>query len=408
MNKIKVILSTLGPLHLIKSAEYLSSLVDIKVIQGWIPSWWNRFLLKPISHIIGYDLRRTIKKRTPACLNGHNIGIGFPEFAVNATHRLIKNKSYNNSISTKFYKMYGWLSHPYIKDAQIFHVRSGSGGGNAIEKAKRQGMKVVVDHSIAHPLFMDKQMRNEYEKYGKAFDLGLDNPFWRNVDNDCKKADVILVNSFFVKDTFIEAGYDADKIKIAYLGVRPDFFNLKTDYSIDDEIKILFTGGFGFRKGAEYILRAMHELDTMSVKYSFTVVGSNAEAQDIIKNIPVKKLNLVGFVPQDDLKKYLSESDIYLFPSLCEGCASSGMEALAAGLPVIATKESGLPVTDGTTGLVVESKSVKAITEAILKLKGDKELRETLGKNAARLIKTDYTWEKYAENVVSVYNEILK
>jgi hypothetical protein len=64
MSSIKVILSTFGPLHLIKSAEYLSALVDIQVLQGWIPSWWNRWLLRPISARIGYDL----EIRVAACV----------------------------------------------------------------------------------------------------------------------------------------------------------------------------------------------------------------------------------------------------------------------------------------------------------------------------------------------------
>lgn len=66
--------------------------------------------------------------------------------------------------------------------------------------------------------------------------------------SDCEKADVVLVNSDFVKQTFIDTGFDPNKIKVAYLGVRNDFFGLKHDYSIDGKLKILFTGGFGFRR----------------------------------------------------------------------------------------------------------------------------------------------------------------
>lgn len=403
----KVVLSTFGPLHLIKSAEFLSQTVDIRVIQGWIPSWWNSWLLGPISKMVGYDLKRTIKKRTPDCLEGQNIGLGLPDFLNNAARKFIRSTSTRNKCIVLATSLYGWLSKFYIKDAVIFHVRSGSGSGGAIEYAKKKGMKVVVDHSIAHPSFMSENLSAEFVRNGVSFNLGLQNPFWRGVVSDCEKADVILVNSDFVKQTFIDTGFNPNKIKVVYLGVRNDFFGLKHNYIIDGKLKILFTGGFGFRKGAEYALKAMQKLDQLGLNYEFLVVGSNQEAQPLIANYPIKGLKLIGFIPQDDLKKYLSQSDIYLFPSLCEGCASSGMEALAAGLPVIATKESGLPITDRINGLIIESKNVNQIVDCILTLVDNIYLREKLGKNAIYLIRNNFSWDDYAHCVNKIYENIL-
>lgn len=79
-NKIKVILSTFGPLHLIKSSEFLSKYVDIVVIQGWIPQWWNKWLIGIASKIIGRDLSKSFKKRIPKELDGRNYSVAIPEF----------------------------------------------------------------------------------------------------------------------------------------------------------------------------------------------------------------------------------------------------------------------------------------------------------------------------------------
>lgn len=111
-------------------------------------------------------------------------------------------------------------------------------------------------------------------------------------------------------------------------------------------------------------------------------------------------------LPQDELKSYLASSDVYLFPSLCEGCASSGMEAMAAGLPVIATKESGFPIISGQNGVIVQSKCSDSIVDALIALKNDKSMREKIGIAAAQDLKASYTWEKYAEKVVSIYEHI--
>jgi len=403
---MKVILSTFGPLHLIKSAKYLGSLVDIRVIQGWIPAWWNRWILSLASKLVGRNLYKSFKKRVPEEIKGRNFSVSLPEFYLWFC-KLLKvgtPLSYCNQAAL----MYGKQSKKYIKNADIFHVRSGSGLGGAIEKAKSNGMKVVVDHSIAHPAFMDKQLRVEYEKYNEEFDLGLDNPFWMNIVEDCRKSDCVLVNSQFVKDTFVENGFKADRIRVVLLGVRKDFFRLKKDYCLpDSKFKILFTGGFGFRKGAEYILRALCKLDEENFNYEMTVVGDYSGAIPLIDKYNPKHLKLVNTVPQDELKAYLSESDVYLFPSLCEGCASSGMEAMAAGLPVIATKESGLPIENGADGIIIPSKDVDSIVRTIKLTAEDTCLRQQLGDNAANKIANNFTWKQYAERVFCIYQDLL-
>jgi glycosyltransferase involved in cell wall biosynthesis len=406
MKRIRVIISTLGPLHLIKSAEYLSRVVDIRVVQAWIPSWWNKWILSIGSRISHHDLYKTFKKRVPECLNGKNIGLPLAEFyLVVCRYFHVGNPKYSY---IKAATIFGMQSKKLFKDADIIHMRSGSGLGGAIERAHELGMKVVIDHSIAHPAFMDKQLRSEYAKYGVKFDLGLDTPFWEKVIENCELGDIVLVNSQFVKNTFLENGFPCEKVKVVLLGVRDDFHSLKKDYRLKcDKLRILFTGGFGFRKGAEYILRALCKLDEECFNYEFTVVGDASGAKSILEKYTPKHINLVGTIPQDDLKTYLSESDVYLFPSLCEGCASSGMEALAAGLPVIATIESGLPIEDGKNGLLISSKQVEPIIDTLKLIAKNQELREALGKSAALEISKKYTWEQYADNVLNIYKDII-
>lgn len=400
---IRVILSTFGPLHLVKSAEHLSRLVDIKLIQGWVPAWWNKWLLIIGDWMVGYKLSKTIKKRTPQCLTGRNIGIGIPEFYAWIGRMYLHDRLSNVKAAT----MYGKLSRKYIKNADVFHVRSGSGLGGAIEKAHNEGMKVVVDHSIAHPAFMRQNLKNEFEKHGEHFDLGDDSLFWQQVLGDCRKADVLLVNSNFVKETFVQQGFDADRIAVIYLGVREDFWGLKKSYVLSKPIKLLFTGSFGFRKGGEYLLKALRLLEGMEMEYELTIVGGYAEGKALLEKYPSKHIRLTGVVPQDEMKVYLRQADFYVFPSLCEGCAQSGMEALAAGLPVIATCESGLPIEDGVNGLTVKSKDEKAIVDAILRLAGDDKLREQIGKTAMEIMR-DYTWDKYASKVADLYTKLLE
>ena len=102
---IRVILYTFGPLHLVKSAEYLSRLVDISLIQGWIPAWWNSWLLIIGDKLLGYKLSKTIKKRNPYCLKGRNIGIGIPEFYAWIARRYLHDRFSNMKAAIMYGKL---------------------------------------------------------------------------------------------------------------------------------------------------------------------------------------------------------------------------------------------------------------------------------------------------------------
>ena len=412
MKQIKVILSTgIGPLHLVKSAEYLVKLVDIRVIQSWIPKNTDGLFVKILSKLVGHKhLATGLKKRTPKILEGRNFSCAFPDFFLWGLN-VISNKvgfPDKSKIAGWAWKLYGFQSKKYINNADIFHVRSGAGQGGAIIKAKKSGIKVIVDHSIAHPAYMDKHLTDEYKKNNCVFTLGMQSPLFQFTVKDANMADILLVNSEFVKSTFVENGYPPEKIRVVVQGVRDDFYKLKTDYTITNKVKLLFTGGFGFRKGGEYLLRALQMLETENFPFEMHVVGAYNEAKELIDKFPVSNITFHGFVPQDELKSFLSNCDIYVFPSLCEGCASSGMEALMAGMPVIATSESGFPILDKQEGVLIPSKNDLAIVNAIKQLVNDNILREYIGLNAAENIKTNYSWDKYAMSLVDIYNVMLK
>jgi len=418
---MKVILSTgIGRLHLVRSSCYLlASGVDIYVIQGWVPAC-SDWVLTRIGKLIGHPrLAYGLRQRRPPELDGRIFAYAFPEILHQVLVRLTRfSKSPRDAhwrMARLSWRFFGFRSREALHQAQIFHVRSGAGQGGAIRVAKARGMKVLVDHSIAHPAFMEKHLRSSYERNGQIFCMGPENPFWKLVVQDCLDADVLLVNSDFVKRTFVDAGYDAARIRVACLGVRPDFFGLKNVYDTKERIKkglpvrLLFTGGFGFRKGGEYVLEAMRILQERKINVELTVVGSYVEAKNLIARYQDDALRVkwIGHVPQDDLKGYLAAADIYVFPSLAEGCASSGMEALAAGLCVVATEESGFPIKDGVDGYLVVAGNAQAIVDKVEKLIENPDEIERMGRAAAKLIRENFTWEHYAAKVKAVYQEML-
>jgi len=290
----------------------------------------------------------------------------------------------------------------------IFHVRSGAGQGGAINTARCAGAIAVADHSIAHPAFMARALNPLCDRYGMPPLAGADDPFWALVLQDCKDADAILVNSDFVRDTFVNEGFRPDRIHVAYLGVRRDFLSLKTDYSLSTPIKLLFTGGFTARKGAGDLLDAVSALSRSAERCSLDVVGSLAEAAPILaRHGTPRGAHFVGMVLQDDLKAFLRHADMYVFPTLAEGCAKSAMEALAAGVPVITTRECGLPVQHMQHAFIIPSGNPAALADAIETLAGDEPLRRQLGQAGAALVRDHYSWSNYGVAVKSFHEQLL-
>lgn len=418
-HRVRTIISIgCGRLNLVQAACYLAARDDnsIRLVCGWVPKRPRSLLVRLCSRIVGRDLSPGFAKRIVDRENVEVRQCTTAEFVLNGLFilcRMFSIPRYHMAVIG--WKLFGFCSRRHLKGGEVFHVRSGAGQGGTIRTARRKGMRVLVDHSIAHPAFMGEALRDDYHRHNQVFWMGQDNPFWRLVLKDCEEADLLLVNSAFVKDTFIKAGYPEEKIRVVYKGVRRDFFGLKCHYRTDrcdkqKPLRLLFTGGFGIRKGAEYLLAALRILLARDMNVVLTVVGSyGGEAKSMLAENAVDPayLKLVGHVPQDDLKSYLADADLYVFPSLAEGCASSGMEAMAAGLCVVTTVESGLPVCEGETGYLVPAKNALALADRIEWLAEHPQDVERAGRAASRLIQEQFTWEHYAQGVSAIYRELV-
>lgn len=454
-----------GRLHLAQSADYLGKIgVKVKLICGWVPKKSNSWLVKICSKIVGRNLAPGLRKRAITLAAGGEVcSCAWADFMCNAlfiADRKIFKGRYHHPIAECAWSVFGWQSKRVIRRVAnyiltqrhraaerneslrlcasasekdcgvVFHVRSGAGQGGAIKEARKRGMKVLVDHSALHPTQTEINLKADCERWGEPLPIAPNAGVWKNVLKDCAEADILMVNANHIRDSFVERGYDPKKVRVVYLGVRDDFRDVTIrrleSGKKNDVARVLFTGNFSLLKGAEYLLESLRILNERGIKVHYDVVGAvsapkamlerfNAETQrrrEDALNSKLQTSNMSitfhGPVPQDDLKAFLSESDIYLFPSLADGCAQSGMEALTAGLPVVATYQSGLPITDGETGCVVPMKDAAAIADKIEWLIAHPEERERLGRNAAKMMRENYTWEKYAENVKGIYKEMVK
>jgi len=108
----------------------------------------------------------------------------------------------------------------------------------------------------------------------------------------------------------------------------------------------------------------------------------------------------VGWCSQADLPRHYRAADICLVPTIAqEGLSRTSVEAMASGIPVIASRIGGLPFTvaDGATGLLFESGNVDDLAAKIETLLDDRPLRERMGRAARKRFEEHFTWEKIIE-----------
>ena len=162
----------------------------------------------------------------------------------------------------------------------------------------------------------------------------------------------------------------------AFLQLRERFPDLK--------IELLLTGG---------ALGTEHEAYDVAVR---RVVAESRFGSEVI---------FLGNVPSVDMPKIFQASDIVVIPSLVEAVSLSALEAMATGLPVIASNVGGLPeiVLDGRTGVLVPPRDVMRLEAAIRQLATSKDERSALGSKARELVADRYTWERIAQETLSVY-----
>ena len=113
------------------------------------------------------------------------------------------------------------------------------------------------------------------------------------------------------------------------------------------------------------------------------------------------RINFLGFISHEELPKYLWVSDIFTRPSLSEGMGNSFIEAMVAGLPVIATPVGGIVdfLKDGETGLFCEVGNPKSIAQKVEKLMKDSESRRYILENASKMVREKYDWDLIAERM---------
>ncbi len=285
-----------------------------------------------------------------------------------------------------------------------FHGASGlyAFSGDALEQmqaARRLGMWTAVEQMIAPRNMVEALIDREKQRFPAWVETAQSNPHAKTFANREKAewalADAIVCPSEFVRKAVIAEGGPADRCILVPYGVDAPVASIRTARA-PGPLRVLTVGEVGLRKGSPYVVEAARLVGAAA---RFRMAGQPALPGKTVMEIS-QWVELRGIVPRTQIGEEFRWADVFLLPSICEGSATAVYEALAAGLPVITTENTGSVVRDGIEGFIVEVCNAEAIALAVERLAANDGLRAILSANALRRA-AEFTVASYGQRLLA-------
>lgn len=286
------------------------------------------------------------------------------------------------------------------RDFDVF-VGWSSASLEALERVKSLGNLAVVERGSTHILHQRDVLSRIYDAHGRTF-RSIDPLVIDRELAEYAAADLIAVPTRFAADTFMARGVPESRLLVNPYGVDAELYRcaLRTGHS---KPVVLFVGGVGFRKGAPELLDAHRQIGDLAELHLVGPIEAGWRPD------PGNGVVFAGPLDRTGLVDAMQRADIFCLPSHEEGLSLSLLQAMAAGLPVVATPESGAEevVTSGVNGLIVHAGNVEQLAGALAELAEDRERRLWMGENARRTA-AGQCWSAYGARALAGYTRQLQ
>lgn len=231
-------------------------------------------------------------------------------------------------------------------------------------------------------------------------------------------ADQVLTSSAAFVEELTRRRVQPNRIHVQYMPIRPfapvstkQKSELRDRLGFDDRSRVLLcVGRLSHEKGHADLVRAFPRMRELAgdAPLRLVLVGEGPERSRIAQLCGT--LNLADAVTiaghQDDINAYYAIADVFLLPSLREGCPNVLLEAMAAGVPVVATAVGGVPevVTSGRDAILVKKRDEAGLAFATVELLKNRELRDRMVLCAREIVSRN-TPESYFKSIASVFSQ---
>lgn len=225
----------------------------------------------------------------------------------------------------------------------------------------------------------------------------LSRRIWRN-------AEFVVANSAGLRELALQSS-PQQPISVIHNGIDTQTFVPATVKNTNSRrITLVSTGRLIERKGYSYLVRALQGLEQCRL----VLVGGGIlerELMQLARSLDVD-VEFAGPQPREKVVDFLQRGDIFVLPSLNEGMSNSVLEAMACGLPIIATDVGGSIELVKENGFIVEKGSVESLRAVIEKYTNDRKLIQTHGENSRKRAES-MSWQKVADNYLQLYRKTL-
>ena len=224
------------------------------------------------------------------------------------------------------------------------------------------------------------------------------------------QADRIVAFSQFSRDLIVKGLGGTEKIEVIPPGIESSWFEVERNQV--DSNRILFWGRIEEEKGLPELFVSLKKVTEKFTDLKLTLVGEGNRLQEyktLVTDLGlIKNVEFLGWLSDKELQSIAAESRFGIFPSRIESFGLSVVEAMAAGLPVIAARGGAVAenIEEDLTGRLVPVNDPDALTEAILSLLEDQQSAENRAKAAKTAAREKFSWEKTADRMFELYQSI--
>jgi glycosyltransferase involved in cell wall biosynthesis len=296
---------------------------------------------------------------------------------------------------------------------------------------------IHVQHPLERSVYARRVVRLEgwtmplvvtaHSLFGEHSESTIENVMAPNL----RAADWVIAVSPHIADQAMQLGVQSRRLTVIRSGVDVEHFRLRPGdraaarhtLGIGSETPlVLFVGNLEPRKQVDVLLRAMASVRSDMPDAALVIVGSGESAGVQDQTARLARLThdlglvaddavrFVGRVEDEQLLDYYAAADVFALPSSSEAQGIVALEAMACGLPVIASGVGGLlgTIEDGRTGFLVPPGDVPALAERLLVLLRDDRQRHAIGAAARQVVEREFSWTRTVEATLAVYREVLK
>lgn len=314
-------------------------------------------------------------------------------------------------VSETAFKLFGFAPQLYqqVRSLQpvLIHAQFGLSGVLALPLARSFGLPLIVHFRGA-----DATLKDEYVRFA-SLNHWL---YLQRRETLKREASLFITVSKFIKNKLLEQGFPSDKVIALYSGINVNDFS--PDSGCPREPIVLFVGRLTEKKGCEYLIKAMEQVQAIHPEVELVIIGDgplreNLEAQ--AAQLP-GGYHFLGTQQFTVVRQWMNRARLLVAPSVTavegdsEGLPNVVLEAQAMGLPVVSTFHAGIPegVLQGETGFLVPERDVDQLANYTLKLLLNPDLWHQFSQRGQTHVRSHFDRATQVQILEDIYRRVVR